>query len=596
MMLFTSTVLFGIQQGLAAESPAATGSAADSVVSGVVVNTSGPVAGAIVQIHGSSNRTTTTASDGRFTLGDLGGRTSVVLTAWSAGHYVGAATVNPGAPDRKGGQDVRITLKSYEAPDNADYPWFSFEGVEGTASCGLCHREYKEWRKDAHSQSAANVRFLSYYTGNDAKGNPGQSVQTLSNGSLQPPDPGKPYYGAGYRLDNPSRAGNCAACHAPLASQSPNSLNCSWYGCHNASTIRNSNGLIAEPAYSAPTQGIAREGIACDFCHKVGDVILDPATRLPRADMPGILSMRLFRPSREDQIFFGTLVDVPRRVSYLPLLEKSEFCAPCHYGVFGGVREPDLSVMGSSGVTSNGVVIYNSYGEWLDSPYSNPQTGKTCQQCHMPVSDANWFVFPERGGVKRDYAALHDHTMPGATDERLLRNAVTLKLKASFQDGLIRAEVVLTNDKTGHHVPTDSPLRSMILVVEARDQGGKPLVLRNGPVNPEYSGNYSGRPGKTYAKVLKDGLTGETPSGAYWRPVWIVSDNRLAALATDTTRYAFAAPAGQSVTIKARLLYRRVFQAEATLRGFQDPDVVMQEAVCQVAASPIPGVTWIPAP
>ena len=53
--------------------------------------------------------------------------------------------------------------------------------------------------------------------------------------------------------------------------------------------------------------------------------------------------------------------------------------------------------------------------------------------------------------------------------------------------------------------------------------------------NPAYSGNYAGQPGKTFAKVLRDEWTGETPTAAYWRPVTIVEDTRLAALATDTT-------------------------------------------------------------
>jgi hypothetical protein len=82
--------------------------------------------------------------------------------------------------------------------------------------------------------------------------------------------------------------------------------------------------------------------------------------------------MRLFRPTEGDDLFFGTFDDVTRPAdSYLPLLEESAFCAPCHYGVFDGVAG-DMTV-------ADGVVIYNSYGEWLDSPYSDPETGRTCQ-------------------------------------------------------------------------------------------------------------------------------------------------------------------------------------------------------------------------
>ena len=54
----------------------------------------------------------------------------------------------------------------------------------------------------------------------------------------------------------------------------------------------------------------------------------------------------------------------------------------------------------------------------------------------------------------------------------------------------------------------------MILVVEALDANGKPLALRQGPVNPAYSGNYGGLPGKTFAKVLRDEWTGETPTAS----------------------------------------------------------------------------------
>ncbi len=449
--------------------------------------------------------------------------------------------------------------------------------MKGSASCGLCHREYKEWQVDAHSQAAVNPRFISMYTGSDVNGNPGQITELNQDGVALPPDPNKPYHGPGFQLDNPGRAGNCATCHTPLASTSPNNQNCGWSGCHTSLTIERSNGVIAQHAVPLSLKGDAGEGISCDFCHKIGDVTLDPKTNLPPPDMPGILSMRLYRPEDGQQLFFGTVVDIPRRVTYLPLLAKSEYCAPCHYGVFGGVV--------GTGTVANGTLIYNSYGEWLDSPYSDPKTGKTCQQCHMPKSDANWFVYAERGGLTRDYVELHNHTMPGAADENLLQNSVTMKSAAQRAGDQIKVEISITNDNVGHHIPTDAPIRSMILVVEALDKNGKLLALTQGPVNPAYSGNFGGLPGKTFAKVLKDEWTGETPTGAYWRPVSIVEDTRLAALATDVTRYSFAAPADGAVTINVRLLFRRAFQQIAAEKGWNDPDIVMETTTITVAAS-----------
>jgi hypothetical protein len=544
-----------------------------TTISGVVMNEQGPVTDAIVQLHGQPAQFKT-AKDGTFVINGITGTTPLVITAWSDGHYIGSTTVNPSAPDWQGGQGLTITLKSYYTSDNSLYSGFSFEGVSGSASCGLCHREYKEWQVDAHAQSAINPRFISMYTGSDVNGDPGQLTKLNQEGFAVPPDPNQPYHGPGFQLDNPDRAGNCATCHTPLASTSPNNQNCSWSGCHTGLTIERSRGVIAPHAVPLSLKGDAGEGINCDFCHKIGDVTIDPETKLPPPDMPGILSMRLYRPEEGDQLFFGTLVDVPRRDTYLPLLSESEYCAPCHYGVFGGVVGP--------GTVTGGTVIYNSYGEWLESPYSDPKTGKTCQQCHMPKSGADWFVYPERGGLSRDYAELHDHTMPGVTDEKLLQNSVTMNSTARRQGDRIKVEVRITNDNVGHDIPTDSPIRSLILVVEALDENGNMLSLIEGPVNPAYSGEFGGLPGKTFAKILRDEWTGEIPTGAYWRPVSIVEDTRLAALATDVTHYSFAASTNGAATIRVRLLFRRAFQSLAQSKGWTDPDILMAEDVIEV--------------
>jgi hypothetical protein len=547
-------------------------------ISGIVLNTDGPVADAIVQVQGTANKTTT-AGNGAFTLNDIGGTTPVVVTAWSAGHYIGWVTLDPAAPDWSGGNDIAITLRPLSQTDHSEYTWFEFEGVKGSASCGLCHREYKEWQADQHSQSAQNHRFLNIYTGTDINGAVGQPVQWGSDGYPDLPDPNQPYTGPGFVPDNPGgRAGNCATCHTPLVSTAPNTQNCAWSGCHTSLTIERANGIIDWPGTPPSAFGEALNGITCEFCHKTGDIILSAETGMPLPDMPGILSMRLYRPADEaHQIFFGTLVDVAReRDSYLPLLSQSEFCAGCHFGIFGGVM--------GVGTMTGGVPVYNSYGEWRESVYSDPEAGKTCQDCHMPVSDADWIVTPERGGIERDYAELHDHDMLGVTDEIFMQNAVTMQTTAQRSGDQLEVEVSITNDKTGHHVPTDAPMRSMILVVEALDVEGNPLTLSAGPVNPDYSGDYAGVPGKTFAKVLRDEWTGETPTTAFWREVTIAEDTRIAAMVTDTTHYTFDAPAG-AIKVNVRLLFRRAFYELAQQKGWNDPDLLMEQETLNVPAS-----------
>jgi hypothetical protein len=544
------------------------------VVAGVVEDAEGPVDGATVRVRLTENKTTTGA-DGSFTLSGVAGTDPVSVTAWADGYYVGWTNGVAGLVP------VTITLKPYPTTDNLDYDWFTWQGLVGSDSCSPCHPAYSEWKVDAHSQSAVNPRFLTMYEGTDVHGNR-SSLTSYTNLVARSANLDQPYYGPGYRLDFPDRTGNCAACHTPVASNLNPSDTCGWSGCHTALTgersqyVPDSIALPSDQYGVSPTDltGEAADGISCDFCHKVRDVILDPETGLPYPDNPGITSMRLSRPEEGQEIFFGTFDDVTRRVSYLPLEEESAFCAPCHYGVFGGVVGVDE--------VAGGVVVYNSYGEWLESPYSDPETGQTCQDCHMPTVDYDYFVFLEKGGLHRDPDRIHNHYMAGASDETLLQNSVTMTTTAQLEGGEVVVEVSITNDKTGHHVPTGVPLRHMILAVRATGGDGNPLPLGDGPVLPDWTGDYAGQPGRTYAKILEDEWTGESPTGAYWRDIRLVEDTRLAAFATDVSQYAFVMPADGPVTVEARLVFRRAFQQLMEWKGWDDPDIVMEEDVVRV--------------
>jgi len=195
----------------------------------------------------------------------------------------------------------------------------------------------------------------------------------------------------------------------------------------------------------------------------------------------------------------GTFDDVTRRVTYLPLLEDSAFCAPCHYGVFWGV------------------VVYDSYGEWLRSPYSDPNTGKTCQDCHMPPTAAATFASPEKGGLRRTPGRIFNHRMPGAADTNLLQDTARLTVRAARRAGRIAVTVRVTNEKAGHHIPTDHPARNILLVVSAADANGAELEHLGRQVLPDWAGegrapdDYAGRPGKGYAKVLEELWTEVAP-------------------------------------------------------------------------------------
>lgn len=525
---------------------------APGAIGGTVVGESGsPIAGAIVRIKGTPVAVTTGA-DGGFRLPASG---PAPITAWAPEHYIGGGDrVAPG-------DSIEIALHRIPGVDDPGYGWLSVEsgGAGEDQGCAACHRAgalnpgfslpVDQWEQDAHGAAASNPRFLSMYLGTDLDGNRSPPTRFAANRDYGRipirPDPSLPYFGPGYRLDFPDTAGNCAACHLPVAA-------------------------VGDPYGVDPSRvdGVALEGIACDFCHKVASIRLDPETAMPDPGMPGVLSIELRRPPEGHQYFAGPFDDVaPGEDVFSSLQTESAFCAACHFGVFWDT------------------VVYDSYGEWLRSPYSDPDTGRTCQDCHMPIHGGNRFALEEAGGIRRDPDTLHSHLMPGASDPDLLGAAVTLAAGADLDGGEIEVEVTITNDQTGHHVPTDSPLRHLILLVDARAASGEPLTQTGGPVLPAWcgvgepaTGHYAGLPGTAYAKVLEELWTEVSPTGAYWNPTRLISDNRIPALGVSQTSYRFEAPQG-GATVEIVLLYRRAFIDLAEQKGWQLRDISMERLV-----------------
>jgi hypothetical protein len=242
--------------------------------------------------------------------------------------------------------------------------------------------------------------------------------------------------------------------------------------------------------------------------------------------------------------------------------------------VFGGVA-------GAHNVVS-GVEVYNSYGEWLDSAWSDPQTGATCQDCHMPRSEKDYFVFPEMGGYHRDYKSPSSHLMRGINDLDLMQNSVTMETYAEVAGDALVVNVAITNDKTGHHVPTGVPYRHMFLLVSVTDAQDRLVPLAAGPVLPSWIGDYEGQPGAYFAKILRDDWTGETPTAAYWRDVSLSEDTRIAAFETAENQFAFRADAGGPYKVQVQLFYRRAPLQLMIWKGWEDADILMEEAVLEI--------------
>jgi hypothetical protein len=266
-------------------------------------------------------------------------------------------------------------------------------------------------------------------------------------------------------------------------------------------------------------------------------------------------------------MFYGPFDDVTRRVSYLALEKKSQFCAPCHQFSFWGTP------------------IYESFREWLESPY--PARGIECQSCHMAPTGVDYFVYPENGGLIRDPASIASHLQPGAADEELLQNTVKMTVRVRQAGDRVRVTTIITNTEAGHHVPTDFPGRHMILTLAAIDDEGNALAQLSGPSVPDWGGPQAGLPGRAFAKVLRDVESGDAPVMTYWKQALIVSDNRIPALESDASTVTFASPgAGERITVTARLRFRRAFQEAMDARGWDTPDVLMEESTVSLVLQP----------
>ena len=339
------------------------------------------------------------------------------------------------------------------------------------------------------------------------------------------------------------------------------------------------NLLNCDQKAAADRYGADTFGIHCDFCHKVADVKLDAVTRLPFRGLTGVHALEILRPSgnkaeNQEQLFFGPYDDPNSTTSTrLPLLSQSQFCAACHRGFFWNK------------------LVYNSYGEWLQSPYGKEGSKqfKTCQQCHMPspvqgMGRVITNTAPGKGGIERSPATFRSHRM--TIDQGILTDALTMKAAARRAADKLLVEVELYNDKTGHHIPSDSPLRHLILHIEARDFNGMLLQQLSGPILPDWCGSsgkvaevtaFAGKPGKAYAKLLKERWTNEFPTAAYWNDFDIVSDNRLAAFSRDTSHYEFTGTKKGKMRITVSLYYRRAYYKLMEWKHWTDRDILMAQ-------------------
>ncbi len=517
-------------------------------VAGVVWGRDAPIPGATVRVQRTSVAAVTNPA-GEFKLCTSEAE-PLLLTAAASGYYI-AGPVSAAA----GASKLELHLTPIAAKDDPAYRWVSpFKSSGNMESCEGCHSEpaaaaplpFEEWLADAHGRATANARFLSVYRGTDLSGEHRSPLTEFVNQRdygrrALKPDPDTPYFGPGFQLDFPGQAGNCAACHAPVAA-------------------------AASPYQTRSDNVGASEGITCDFCHKISGVKLDSAAGRPYPNTPGVLSFEFRRPGAAGQLFLGSLDDATRGNDvYSPLHKSSAFCAPCHSARFWGVP------------------VYDSFGEWLDSSYSRGPETRTCQDCHMQQRGATHFAKLDAGGLQRNPKDIPSHLMRGPDDADFMSQAARLDLQARRGDDAVSVTAVVTNSGAGHALPTGHPGRNMMLIIDARDETGVELPLLDGPVLPVWSG-LAGHAGRAFAQILEERWTGNSPTISYWAPIKEMSDTRIPAMHADSSEYAFRIERGKIARVTARLIYRRTFPQIGRQKGWTDPGIEMHTSRLTVPA------------
>jgi hypothetical protein len=517
-----------------------------------------PIANARVHLRAQPGVLVLSGADGSFSLPvNPGG--AVEVTAALA--YDRAAPTNyliGGAIASNGDTNVDIRLAVLPTATNATY-------VPPAAgdNCANCHGAvggiFEQWLGSNHADAASNPWVRDLYSGD---GTPGGA--------------------AGYVFLDTHDAGEtgfCATCHAPMED-------------------------VFQPGqtfYNQLDTTAGADGVTCTSCHQMDSVnsanlnalhfVGGKSTyRFPEGDAP--TSAYVWAPLDD--------ASTPlMRASYSTLHKDSLLCASCHQ-----YNNPD-----------NGAPGQHTYSEWASSPFAVPGPNfKTCQDCHMPPSVGDGavciFTAEDRPGEQR-----RQHTFIGSTPATLQANLSLTLVAQEVGPGRIRATADVTNFGAGHSFPTGVSIRNALLVLEATYSGG-PLPQVAGPTIPAWgsddvpgqqAGDFGGAPGKGFAKVLSGRING---AGPVVEPVLFIdaetaTSTTIASGAVDSTVVEFqlppGTPAGTSVTVNARLLYRRAFRALQVTKGWTESahggpieiEVATQEA--EVVSGGAPGITEIPA-
>jgi hypothetical protein len=523
------------------------------VLRGRVISEYGPVENARVRIAG-EEEFTITDRQGYYELQSAytpGSR--LIVTAAKEGWF------NNGQLTNRSGRVRDIFLNPVFLNDHPGYRFIS------PVTCSRCHvnlTRYYDQSKMAHTTS--NPKVLDMYYGTDALLRPG--------------------IGPGYRLDNPTSDGNCTTCHAPsVAGNVPYSQD------------------LTDVLRSPRTEW---DGISCDYCHKIRNVIKDKTKPSGTAAVQERQS-----PARGNSILvFGPYDDVsapPMAASYNPVFDQGKFCSVCHNHfkklekdkTWDAGKVYSASELNGFGLEDNTTLpiqtTYREWKQWQDQlPADDSNKGKKCQDCHMSwrkemLPYDNYVVdgsARNMWGTYRSPNNIRPHHFDGGTETQL-KTALSLELEGEIVGNKLSINAYITNTNGGHWVPTGETMRSVMLLLKVTDSSGKTLKLIEGSRLPDWSGtgdiaagNYAGLPGSVFARVLGDDKG--NLNVPFWNATRVVSDTRIRPKKTVTLKYEFALEDPEDEpTAEASLIYRPAIKLLAEVKNWNVNDILITSSV-----------------
>lgn len=468
-------------------------------VSGQVVSRGAPVEGATVRFGGRTG-STTTGADGKFTLvvEETVELRRLGLTAGKPGFFnEGVRVIDPAEPQI-------LELEPIEISDNPGYGFKSPDKANAAPYCIHCHpHQVDPWSLSAHSGAARDPFLHDLYNGT-GRGHATQAACEAKGGAWRPGKAlgvdgtaSKCYIGSGVLPDlNPDRCGGAAqlTCDDPALPPESRPVNLGpCTDCHAPAGTGHAAGATDLNA----VRGVAFDkGIHCDFCHKIRQVRLNQG----EGRGPGVAgAIELLRPGppglsgfSRPEVMFGPYDDVIVSVmggTPQPQFRTSELCAGCHQW-----QSPA------------GLTLYDTYSEWRASTWAD--SGIHCQNCHMPAAPyenatVDFGPIPAvpdgSRGWPRSYGTVREHSFqarlppapdgsgPGDPDRDLLRSPLVASVLAEREGGTLSVRVTLTNTGCGHAIPTGSPFRGLLLLVEAQGPLGR-LQPTGGNAIPDWAG------------------------------------------------------------------------------------------------------------